>query len=393
VTVFDPARLGGRATLDRMIALRRALHRHPELSWQEHETATRIVGALDALGLASRTGVGGTGVVAEIPGARAPFVALRADMDALPIQEETNLPYASATAGVMHACGHDAHVAMLLGAAELLTRDGNLPAPVRLIFQPAEETGAGAPAMIDAGVLEDVGMIFGGHVDRLYAPGEVMAATGTVNASTDAFTITLTGPGGHAARPHETVDLVATAARLVERLSTLVPRELGPQGIGVVTVARLHAGNAANVIPTTATLEGTIRALTPENRATLCAAVEREAETAGAGSGAGVQTNLAQGTPPVVNEGAPARIAAAAVAQALGSEPVRPAEQNMGGEDFGFYLERVPGCFVRFGARPPGTSYPAHSSRFVIDEGVLAAGAAYYRAVAIRAGRALATRA
>lgn len=392
MTRLDPASVTGRDVFEHMVALRRELHRHPELSWQEHETAGRLVAALDTLGLTSRRGVAGTGVIAEIPGAAGPAVALRADMDALPVREETGLEYASRTEGVMHACGHDAHMAMLVGAAELLVREQELPAPVRLVFQPAEETGLGAPAMIEAGALDGVGMIFGGHVDRAYGPGEVMLTDGTVNASTDSFRIELSGPGGHAARPQETVDLVAVAADLVGKLTTLVPRILGSREAGVVTVAQFHAGSVTNVIPTATTLAGTIRALTSEARESLCAAVKSDASSAAHGSGAGVRVMISPGTPPVVNESQVVKVAQAGISDVPGLTPVSPTEQNMGGEDFGFYLERVPGCFVRLGARPVGTSHPAHSSRFVIDERVLAAGAAYYRSVAAAAGRALAAR-
>ncbi len=206
----------------RMVAMRRDLHAASQLSWQEIRTADQICCRLDELGISYRRNVAGTGIVAELRGAASgPWVALRADMDALPIFEETGLPFASQSPGKMHACGHDAHTTMLLGAAELL-RIEELPAPVRLIFQPAEELGEGAPAMIAAGVLENVAMIFGGHVDRHFSVGSIAVTDGPVNASSDAFSISITGKGGHAARPHETVDAVIVASLMVMALQTIV---------------------------------------------------------------------------------------------------------------------------------------------------------------------------
>jgi len=214
---------------DRMVALRRDLHRHPELGWEEHRTTDRLIGALDDLGLPCQRPLE-TGLVADIDGSPdVPVVAIRADIDALPIQEETGLPYASDVPGVMHACGHDAHAAMLVGAAEiLLSRSEPLPAPVRLIFQPAEELGSGARSMIEAGVLRGVGAIFGGHVDRHYPTGTVVAVNGTVNASTDGFRVSIRGQQGHAARPHETVDAVVVGSLIVMAVQTVVSREIDP---------------------------------------------------------------------------------------------------------------------------------------------------------------------
>lgn len=389
--MVDPVRLVGRDVFDRMVTVRRELHRRPELSWKERETAQRIQEQLDILGIPHQRGVAGTGVVAELPGAGGgPAIALRADIDALPLGEETGLPFASEIEGVMHACGHDAHTAMLIGAGELLARERGLPRPVRLIFQPAEETGAGAPKLVELGVLDGVAMIFGGHVDRLYRPGEIMIAEGTVNASTDQFRIELEGPGGHAARPHETANPIAVGADLVERLGSLVERECGSDADAVVAVGMFHAGTATNVIPSRATLEGTVRALTPAAREQLLNAIEREATLAAQDHVVGVAVEFTPGTPPVENIGPAVALARAAAVAALGeASVVAPLEQNMGGEDFGFYLERVPGCFVRFGAMPDGRSHPAHSSRFVLDERVLAVGAAWLARVAVLAGEAV----
>ncbi len=375
----------------RLVALRRDLHAHPELSWQEVRTADQICRYLDQLGVAYLRDVAGTGIVAELPGAIAgPRIALRADIDALPVFEETGLPFASQSPGKMHACGHDAHTAMLLGAAEMLCRE-TLPAPVRLIFQPAEELGEGAPVMIAAGVLEDVAMIFGGHVDRHFPTGSIAVTDGPVNASSDAFSISITGKGGHAARPHETVDAVVVASLLVMALQTIVSREVNPASPSVVTVGRIDAGTVGNVIAGRALLEGSIRAQDPTVRLALQRAVERIAKSIGQLHGATVEFTLGSGTPPLVNppeSTAIARRAAQAVVDA--ALVTRMETASMGGEDFSYYLERTPGCYVRFGTAREGVpQFPAHSGSFDIDEQALAVGAAWFHAVAIIAGEAL----
>ncbi|NNG15724.1 MAG: amidohydrolase, partial [Gemmatimonadales bacterium] len=348
------------AFTDRLVATRRDLHRHPELSWQERRTSEQIHQALERVGIRTRRVAAGTGVIADIPGGDGPFVALRADMDALPITEETGLPFTSIHDGVMHACGHDAHTSMLLGAAELLSGDGNLPAPVRLIFQPAEEQGAGAKAMIEEGALDGVGMIFGGHVDRHFPTGNVVVTEGVVNASTDAFRIEIAGRGGHAARPHESVDAVVVASLLVMSLQTVVSREVDPVHPSVVTIGRFVAGSAPNVIAGHALLEGTIRAQEREVRQHLVDAVHRIANSVGQLHGADVQVTLTEGTPPLVNPPHMVTLARQAAHAVVGPGHVPSLHiANMGGEDFSYYLDQVPGCYVRFGAQVPGREgYP-----------------------------------
>jgi hippurate hydrolase len=325
-----------------MVSLRRDFHRHPELSWQETRTADRIGDVLTQRGLRHRRGAG-TGILADLPGGPGPAVALRADMDALPIHEETGLEFASCRDGVMHACGHDGHMSMLLGAAHLLCRERDLPAPVRLIFQPAEEEGVGAEAMVAAGALDGVGLIFGGHLDRHYPTGTVVVTDGAVNASTDTFHVTITGQGGHAARPHESVDAVVVGSLLVMALQTIVSREVNPAHPSVLTVGRFDAGTAANVIAGQARLLGTIRSLHPEVRAHLKASLRRIAETVGQLHGAGVIVEFVEGSPAVINTPAAAALARTAAAAAVGRERVLEMQTaNMGGEDFSFYLERAP---------------------------------------------------
>jgi amidohydrolase len=381
---------------ERTVALRRDLHRHPELSWQEQKTTDRLARELDRLGIAHRRPLQ-TGLIADLDGPPdVPVIALRADIDALPIHEETDLEFASTVDGVMHACGHDAHAAMLVGAAELLlTGPDPLPAPVRLIFQPAEEVGAGAQAMIEAGALEGVGAIFGAHVDGHFQTGVIAVVEGTVNASSDAFRISIHGQQGHAARPHETVDAVVVGSLIVMAVQTIVSREIDPAHPSVLSIGRFEAGSASNVIAGSAILEGTIRAQEPEVRDHLRRSLERMCASVGQLHEARIDFELEEGTPPLVNREPMVSVARAAAESTVGRERVRDAVRgaNMGGEDFSWYLKNLPGCYARLGARAPGTStHPAHSSRFVLDEDVLATGAAWLAEVARQAGRAVAVR-
>lgn len=378
-----------RDILNSMVAIRRDLHRHPELSWQESRTAAKVCEVLDGLGLEYRAGVAGTGVVAEIAGRReAPYVALRADLDALPIQEETGLPFSSRVDGVMHACGHDGHTSMLLGAAMRLSDQEPPPLPVRLIFQPAEESGKGALKMIEEGVLEEVAVIFGGHLDRHYPAGSVVVSEGAVNASSDRFVIRISGQGAHAARPHESVDAVVVGSLLVMALQTIVSREVNPAHPSVVSVGRFDAGTAANVISGRAVLEGSIRAQDPEVRSALHQSIRRMGESVAQLHDARIEVEIASGTAPLINEPDTTALARKAATLVVGSDRVlRLATANMGAEDFSCYLEHVPGCYVRYGGRKPGLEgFPAHSSRFDFDEAALGVGAAYLAAVAREAG-------
>jgi hippurate hydrolase len=380
---------------DEIVAYRRDVHENPELSWQEHRTAEQIERFLDRHGIAHRR-LAGTGIVADLPGeAEGPLVALRADTDALPIQEATGLPFSSQVNGVMHACGHDGHSAMLLGAAAMLAREERLPAPVRLIFQPAEETGRGALAVIEAGGLEGVAMIFGGHLDRHFEVGSIAVTDGPVNASSDRFRFSIHGRGGHAARPHEAIDAVVVGSLIVMAIQTIVSREVNPAHPSVVTVGRFDAGTAANVIAAEAVLEGTIRAQDPEVRTHLQTALKRIGESIAQLHGTKIDVEILEGTPAVINGKDITALARTAAVQAVGEERVvEMTIANMGGEDFSHYLEHVPGCYVRFGSRVPGKEgFPAHSNRFDFHEDALAVGAAYYYEVARVAGRHVAARA
>jgi amidohydrolase len=359
--------------------LRRDLHRHPELSWQEVRTQERLARALGDGGIRQVAPVARTGIVVRVPGRdpSGPPVAVRGDIDALPITEATGLEFASEQAGVMHACGHDVHASWAVGAALLLART---PAAgeVRVILQPAEEVGEGAAAILASGALDGVHAIFGAHVDRRFAVGEVVAQEGPLAASTDTFTIVLHGAGAHGARPQESADPVVGAAQLIVALQTIVSRRLDPALPGVVTVGAVHAGRASNVIPELAELAGTIRATTPDSRALLCRELERMAHAVAATHGLRADVRISEGTPPVVNSRDGAVWAAQAVRDVLGGGALVPlGTTNMGGEDFAFYLEKMPGCFLRIGAREGGGErIAAHSPRFYAAEDALFIGAA-----------------
>lgn len=360
-------------------SLRRDLHEHPELSLQEHRTAERLYAELAKLRPLELARVAGTGVVARVRGknSAAPLVAIRGDIDALPIHEETGLPWASAHAGVMHACGHDVHASWAVGAAHLLTAN---PAhgDVLIVLQPAEEIGVGARALLECGVLEGVAAIFGAHVDRRFEIGKIVAEAGPLAAAADMFEIELIGKGAHGARPHEACDPIVGAAALINALQTIVSRRLNPAHAGVVTVGTINAGTASNIIPERAKLTGTLRATTAETRALLHTEIKRMAEAIAAAHSLQARVTLEIGTPALVNEAVPASWAQRAARSLLGEEALVPLGfLNMAGEDFAFYLEKIPGCFLRIGAREPGgEATPAHSSRFYPEEESIFVGAA-----------------
>jgi hippurate hydrolase len=363
----------------RLVALRRDLHAHPELSWKEIHTQARLEKALRALGVTDIRRVAETGLVARLPGTTpgAPVVALRGDIDALPIQEATELPYASRHDGVMHACGHDVHAAWTVGAALLLMK-APAAGDTLLVLQPAEEVGQGASRVLESGALDGVRAIFGGHVDRRFAVGQVVAQVGPLAASTDTFTIALTGIGAHGARPHESADPIVGLAALVSVLQTIVSRRLDPSQPGVVTVGMVQAGSAPNIIPEGALLRGTVRATTAATRDLLVGDVERLAVGVAGAHRLRAVVTWDERTPPVVNSADGAAWAAEAAGRVLGPDAVVPfGTTNMGGEDFAFYLERIPGCFLRIGAREEGGErIPAHSPRFQSAEEALFIGAA-----------------
>lgn len=377
-----------------LVSLRRAIHQQPELAFRESGTADRLTAALATVGVTEVTRVANTGVVARVRGKNrnAPVVALRGDIDALPIQEATGLPYASTVPGVMHACGHDVHATWAVGAAALLAArpaEGD----VLVVLQPAEETGKGALAILGTGVLSGVAAIFGGHVDRRFEVGQVVADEGPLAASADTFEIELIGAGAHAARPHESRDPIVAAAAVISALQSIVARRLNPATPGVVTVGSIHAGSAPNVIPERATLSGTVRAVEAKSRELMLNEVREVTESVAAAFGVQARVTLDLGTPPIVNPALPVRWAKQALATTIGAENVVPLGfLNMAGEDFAHYMESIPGCFMRIGAREPGAAtIPAHTPSFYAAEQSIFVGAAVLAECARVASQAVAS--
>ena len=369
---------------DRTVELRRWLHRHPELSFQEVKTARRIVAELDRLHIPCSYSGPGDGVIGRITvDPKLPTIALRAELDALPGTERTDANYRSVYAERMHACGHDAHMAMLISAAESLSEmppDGN----VVLIFQPAEERGGGARVMIEAGALDGVSAIFGGHVTHEWSTGKIMIRKGAMTAQSDRVTIDITGKGGHGARPHEAIDAIVISALLITAMQTLVSRHTNPVHPSVITIGRIESGSAANVIAESAHLEGTIRTTFPDTRDHIHRGIRRMAEAMAELHDASIKVDITAGYPPVMNSADEVDLVRRCVRSEFGPDALTTASHaSMGSEDFSYYLQRVPGAFFRFGARRPDWEpIPLHSPRFDIDEDVLPIGAWFLDAIA-----------
>ena len=360
-----------------VIADRRHLHQHPELAFEEHETAKFVAERLRQLGVEDiRTGVGGTGVTGLIHGRKGPgkVVLLRADMDALPIQEENEVDYASTVPGKMHACGHDAHTAMLLGTARvLMQRREEFAGTVKLLFQPAEEVPpGGAIAMIRDGALEDphVDAVLGLHVAADMPAGQIGVREGPGSAGSDRFRVTIQGKGGHAARPQSAIDPVVIAAQIVLALQTLVSRETDPMQAAVVSTTAILAGEAFNVIPDTAELRGTVRTLSPEVRARMQERLPALVEGVARAMGAEAQVEYILGYPGIVNDPAMVAIVRQAAIEVAGEENVVVNELGMGGEDFAYFSLERPGCFFRVGTRNEarGIVWGHHHPRFDVEE-------------------------
>jgi amidohydrolase len=360
-----------------VVAVRRRLHAHPELSGAEYATTAFLVDRLAAAGLAPTVLPGGTGVICDV-GTGPRTVALRADIDALPLTDVKPVPYRSTVDGVCHACGHDAHTAIVLGAGLALASAPALPGRIRLLFQPAEETVAGgAPAVIDAGALDGVERIFALHCDPRLDAGRLGLRVGPITAACDAVEVLLTGPGGHTARPHLTADLVYALGKVITEVPGLLSRRADPRdGVSLVWGA-VEAGVAANTIPRHGGVRGTLRTLRREAWDGAEALVRDLVAEVVAPTGAAVEIRYHRGVPPVVNEATSVGILREAAVAAAGSHAVGETEQSLGGEDFAWYLDHAPGALARLGVHRPGSDdhyLDLHQPSFDIDERALAVG-------------------
>ena len=371
--------------LPKLVEWRRDFHRHPELGFQEVRTAGVVAAHLQGLGLEVSTGVGKTGVVAMVEPDGLPeeseTVLLRFDMDALPIHEETGLPFASENSGVMHACGHDGHTAIGMGVAQLLTRHRNeLTGRVKLVFQPAEEGLGGAMAMISDGALDAPrpATAYGLHLWSRLPYNQVVVQPGPLWAAADMFTLTVHGKGGHGATPHDTIDATLVASQLVVALQTIVSRNANPSDTAVVTVASFHSGNAGNVISERAVLQGTIRSFEPEVRNLLLQRIDEICTGVCQAFGASFEFEMHSCVPATINSEAGAVVMEGIANEVVGEQNVAQIAPMMVGEDMAEFLNRAPGCFVLVGAANPDEGFysPHHSPTFDFEESVMPTGVA-----------------
>lgn len=374
---------------DEVVKLRRTIHSNPELAFEEHETGKLVAETLEKIGVNVKRGAARTGIIGTLKGTGKKVVALRSDMDALPILEATGLPFASKNSGKMHACGHDAHTAIGLGAAMILSDlKDELKGEVRFLFQPSEEKNpGGAPFMIADGALDGVDEIYGLHVIAQNDAGTVGFFPGEMMASADEIYITIKGKSGHGARPQYTIDPIVAMAQVVLALQTLVSRNLDPFSQGVITIGSVHGGFAPNIIPEEVKLVGTLRAMTKEWREYAHKRVIEIVEGICKSAGAHCDILIDKGYPVLNNNEAKTIFAENAARELFGSDHVFKAERLMGAEDFAYYLEKVPGTFYRLGIRnvKQGITADIHNDHFTIDEEALRTGMAMQAYLAVRA--------
>ncbi|MEU6852500.1 M20 family metallopeptidase [Actinacidiphila alni] len=374
-----------------LIEFRRDLHRHPELGRQEFRTTEQVRARLERAGLAPRVLPGGTGLICDIgeTDPEKPRLALRADLDALPVPDTKKVEYRSTVEGRAHACGHDVHTTVVLGTGLVLAelaRNGRLPRPVRLVFQAAEEImPGGALDAIKAKVLDGVGRILAVHCDPKVEVGRIGLRQGPITSAADRLTLTLEGPGGHSARPHLTTDLVMATAKLASELPAVLTRRVDPRSGLSIVWGRIQAGHAANVIPQRADLEGTVRCLDLSAWHDAPDLVHEVIDQVAAMYRAKVEITYQRGVPPVVNEAESVELLRDAMSARRGAHAIEDTEQSLGGEDFSWYLEHVPGALARLGVRPVGdtTKRDLHQGDFDVDEGAIAVGVELFTAAVL----------
>ncbi len=381
---FDTVAASAAQVAPGAIELRRDLHRHPEVGWTERRTTYEIARHLKALGVVPRVRPDGTGLVAEI-GEGEPIVGFRADIDALPLHEANDVPYRSQNEGVMHACGHDVHTAIGVGIASVLSTMDDLGGTVRFIFQPAEELlPGGAVTLADEGVHRDLSAIVAYHVDPSLEPGRLGLRVGAITSASDRMVVRLHGPGGHTSRPHQTVDLVHVAARVVIDLPARLRAAIDPRHAVVPVFGSIAGGRAANVIPTDVELVGTIRSLDTDLWRRLPKLTERLCADIVTPLGATFELDYQQGSPPVVNDADVVAAIGDVATGLLGSDAVHETHQSLGSEDFSWYLESVPGAMIRLGVARADRTVDLHSASFDIDESAIETGIAVGAAALLR---------
>ncbi len=371
---------------EQLVQWRRDIHMHPELGFEETRTSSLVAGVLQSLGYRVRTGVGRTGVVAE-RGSGHPIVVIRADMDALPIQEENDVPYASQAPGVMHACGHDAHTAIAMGVATMLAQE-TFAGTLRLVFQPAEEVAdaeglSGASRMIEDGALEGMDAALALHVHSNLAAGDVSVEAGPASAGVDTLYATIIGRGGHGAQPHQTVDPIFLAAHVVLALHGISSRRVDPFEPSVITVGSIHGGEVSNVIPDRVQIEATIRYREPEVQKLLHAEIVRALEVAKV-LGGDYEHRFEIGYPPMHNHGEITSLLSRVAIDLLGNDHLKPGLPTMGAEDFGYFTAQAPGAMFSLGCGIEGDPRMAHNPLFDINENCLPVGAAILAEAALR---------
>ncbi|MDP9862896.1 MULTISPECIES: M20 family metallopeptidase [Streptosporangium] len=373
-----------------LIGFRRDLHMHPELAFAEYRTTQRVADRLTAAGLMPSVLPRGTGLICEVGSGDGPTVALRADIDALPVPDEKDVPYSSTVPGVCHACGHDVHTTILLGTALFLAQQaeaGLLPGRVRLIFQPAEELPGGALEVMASGGISGVDRIFGLHCDPRVEVGKVGLKSGPITSACDKVTIRVSGPGGHTARPHLTADLVFALAKILTELPTGLSRRVDPRSSLSLVWGRVEAGSVANAIPDDGVAEGTVRCLDEDAWHAAPELIKGLLDSVAGAYGVEARMDYARGVPPVVNDKVSVQMLTEAAMGVLGEGSAVPTQQSLGGEDFGWYLESVPGAYARLGTRKPGSDQLAdiHQGTFDVDETCIGTGVRFLAATALTA--------